>query len=332
MKYSILGFNQQAVLSITKDVIVEQKEGEYPKTKTLKLDCVDLLILQDVADFMNRRKIIKYTVDDKIYFSIQYSAIIEDLPILGIKQQALSDRLSKLVELEMLEKVVIKNQASSFVAFRLGEKYERLKYTPNEREVCTSIELPLQTYQTTSAKVADYTPKYSSTNNSSTNNYNKEERDKSLSKKDELFEECWKAYRRKGSKAKAKTYWKKLTEEEKNRALPHIKAYVSARDISYQKDFERYLRDKVFETVVVNGKDVVYDPTCGTEAEYHPYGNLSINFSEKYQCYIYVGYYDGVIVDGYEDDERPDGATIMLNSGRGTIMWSKAERKWIHKK
>ena len=161
---------------------------------------------------------------------------------------------------------------------------------------------------------------------------NKEDEKESLSKKDELFEECWKAYRRKGSKAKAKTYWKKLTEEEKNRVLPHIKAYVSARDISYQKDFERYLRDKVFETVVVNGKDVVYDPTCGTEAEYHPYGNLSINFSEKYQCYIYVGYYDGVIVDGYEDDERPDGATIMLNSGRGTIMWSKAERKWIHKK
>lgn len=184
MKYSIFGFNQKAVLEVTKEVMVEQKAGEYPKYKTLKLDCIDLLILQDVADFMNRKKIIKYTIDDKIYFSIHYSAIIEDLPILGIKQQALSDRLSKLVELNLLEKAVIKNQAGSFVAFRLGEKYERLKYTPNERECCTSIELPLQTYQTTSAKVADYTPKYSSTNNSSTNNYNKEKDiDKSISEK-----------------------------------------------------------------------------------------------------------------------------------------------------
>ena len=183
MKYSILGFNQQAVLSITKDVIVEQNNGEYPKTKTLKLDCIDLLILQDVADFMNRRKIIKYTVDDKIYFSIQYSAIIEDLPILGIKQQALSDRLSKLVELEMLEKVVIKNQAVSFVAFRLGERYESIKYKPSESEIGTSSTIHLQKYSDTFAEVADYTPKYSSTNYPSTN---KEEIDKSISKKAEI--------------------------------------------------------------------------------------------------------------------------------------------------
>ena len=185
MKYSILGFNQQKVLEITKDVIVEQKTEEYPKTKTLKLDCIDLLILQDVADFMNRKKIIKYTVDDKIYFSIQYSAIIEDLPILGIKQQALSDRLSKLVELEMIEKVVIKNQAGSFVAFRLGEKYESIKYAPTGSEIDTSSTLHSQKYSTTFAEVADYGPKYSSTNNSSTN---KEERDKSLSKKDERYD------------------------------------------------------------------------------------------------------------------------------------------------
>ena len=161
---------------------------------------------------------------------------------------------------------------------------------------------------------------------------NKEDEKESLSKKDELFEECWKAYRRKGSKAKAKPYWKKLTEEEKNSVLPHIKAYVSARDISYQKDFERYLRDKIFETVVVNGKDIVYDPTCGTESEYHPYGNLSLMFNDIHQCYIYIGHYDGTLIDGYTDDERPDGATVMLNSGRGIIVWSKSEKRWILKK
>lgn len=162
---------------------------------------------------------------------------------------------------------------------------------------------------------------------------NKEDEKESLSKKDELFEKCWIAYRRKGQKCKAKPYWNKLTEEEKQRVLPHIKVYVTVRDISYQKDFERYLKDKIFDTLIVNGKDVVYDPSCKTEAEYHPYGNIAINYNEKYQCYMYSGYYyDGTIVDGYEDDERPDGATIMLNSGRGTIVWSKAEKKWIPKK
>ena len=169
-------------------------------------------------------------------------------------------------------------------------------------------------------------------NRQNTDSKHKEEIDKSISKKDELFEKCWIVYRRKGSKAKAKTYWKKLTEEEKNRALPHIKAYVSARDISYQKDFERYLRDKIFETVVVNGKDIVYDPSQMAESEYHPYGNLSLMFNEIHQCYIYTGYSFSEIIDGYTDEDRPDGAYILLNSSRGSLTWSKAERKWIHKK
>ena len=172
----------------------------------------------------------------------------------------------------------------------------------------------------------------SSPDNNSSISKEKKERDKSLSKKDELFEECWEAYRRKGSKANAKPYWKKLTEEEKNRVLPHIKAYVSVRDIAFQKDFERYLKDKIFETVVVKGKDIVYDPSQGTESEYHPYGNLSLMFNDIHQCYIYIGHYDGTLIDGYTDDERPDGATVMLNSGRGIIVWSKSEKRWILKK
>ena len=325
MKYSILGFYQPAVLAITKDVIVEQKTGEYPKTKTLKLDCIDLLILQDVADFMNRKKIIKYTVDDKIYFSIQYSAIIDDLPILGIKQQALSDRLSKLVELELLEKVVIKNQAGSFIAFRLGEKYESIKYTPAESEIGTSSSLHPQKYSTTFAEVADYGPKYSSTNNSYTN---KEERDKSLSKKDELFEECWKAYRRKGRKNLAQTQWRKLNDDERQRVLRHVEVYVSSREINYQQDFERYLRDKTFNTIVVKDNRVIFDPTCQTEADYHPWGNTRIMWNPKFNCWLSIDDFNGSVIDGYNDDNRPDGAQIVLHNARGTITWSKKDKKW----
>ena len=160
----------------------------------------------------------------------------------------------------------------------------------------------------------------------------KEEREESLSKKDELFEECWKAYRRKGSKSKSKSYWNKLKDDEKNRVLDHIKAYVSARDINYQQDFERYLRDKTFDSLVIKGNDVLFDPTCATDTAYHPFGNYSILYDDISKQYIYIGYYDGRMSDGYTDDNRPDGATIILNSGRGTIVWSKAEQKWIHKK
>ena len=140
MKYSVLGFSQDAVVKLTGN----------NKGKTVKLDVTDLLILQDVADFMNRPNIIKYTIDDKTYFSVQYSVIIEDLPIIDIKQQALRDRLDKMVFLGVLEKKVVKNAAGTWVAFRLGDKYESLKYTPTSSQTTpTGSQLPVQEYQTT---------------------------------------------------------------------------------------------------------------------------------------------------------------------------------------
>lgn len=146
MKYSILGFNQESVFGLRRE-----KEG-----KIKKLDVIDLLILRDIAEFMNRSQIIKHTIDDKTYFSVQYSAIIEDLPILDIKKQALSDRLEKMCFLGVLEKKVIKNQSGTWVAFRMGQEYEKLIYAP------TSSEIRVQEYSTTTH------------NTNITNNTNKE--------------------------------------------------------------------------------------------------------------------------------------------------------------
>ena len=160
----------------------------------------------------------------------------------------------------------------------------------------------------------------------------KNEIDESISKKsDELFETCWLAYRRKGSKKKAKEYWNKLKDDEKECVLPHIKAYVSSRDITYQKDFERYLRDKIFLTIVFNKNQVVYDPTKKEIGnEYLPETSPSLMWNDYYGCYMYLGgFYDGHISDGYDDKNRPDGASITLNNGRGTIKWDAATKKWV---
>ena len=70
---------------------------------------------------------------------------------------------------------------------------------------------------------------------------------------------------------------------------------------------------------IMLGKDAPYTPICD--------GALSWN--EYYNCYMYVGYWDGVhIADGYTDDDRPNGATITLNNGRGVITWNSESRKW----
>jgi hypothetical protein len=159
----------------------------------------------------------------------------------------------------------------------------------------------------------------------------KKDKDKSLSKKttkDELFEECWLAYRRKGKKGKAYPYWKKLTDDEKQSVLPHIKAYVQAKELQYQQDFERYLRDKTFQSIVISRNTVVYDPTKFDSTKYTPQGR-TIWFNEETKSYWSMdNFYYGVISDGYTDDNRPNGATITLNNGRGTIVWCSETKTW----
>lgn len=74
------------------------------------------------------------------------------------------------------------------------------------------------------------------------------------------FNECWAAYREKGCKAKAMLEWQKLSDKEIAIIRSHIEAYVETRDRIYQKDFERYLKDKVFLSVIFKGNQVFYDP------------------------------------------------------------------------
>lgn len=251
MKYSILGFNQEEVLKCKTTIDANEKRKE------VCIDVTDLLILQCVADFMNRRHIYKYMINDKMYFSIQYKSLLEDLPILNIGKQALRDRIDKLVLFHLLEKEVVKNEQGTFVVFRIGSRYEQLMYKKTE-EVCSEVLGGV--YQTTYGCVSNYTPKNSSTINSSAI---KEKEDKSSKKRnvvDELFEQCWLNYRRKGSKKKSIEQWNKLSNEEKEQANKHIFAYIeSVSDIKYQKDFERYLRDKCFLNVVYKDGKTIFD-------------------------------------------------------------------------
>lgn len=168
------------------------------------------------------------------------------------------------------------------------------------------------------------------------NTKEKNEIDKSISKSsDELFEACWLAYRRKGKKGKAKSYWNKLTQSEKENVLSHIKPYVASRELQYQQDFERYLRDKTFLSVVISKNNIVYDPTKlgkgeSTSNVYVPSGNFAITWDDNLKAYLYIGFYsDGMMMpDGYDNDNRPDGAKLVLNNGRGTITWNKTTKTW----
>lgn len=159
----------------------------------------------------------------------------------------------------------------------------------------------------------------------------KEKKNKIKKDKDNIsfadFEICWIAYNRKGAKSKSFEQWKKLTEEERKKVLPHIKAYVSSRDKQYQKDFERYLRDKVFEEVIIKGNETVYDPDkFAKSTEYRPITDGIFQFwDEKRQCLMFNGYIDQ-LNDGYTADNRPDGAKVAC--GLYEWVWSAERKEW----
>ena len=170
------------------------------------------------------------------------------------------------------------------------------------------------------------------TDNIATDNINEEEKKKKKKnikkEKDEKFEECWLAYNRKGSKAKSLEYWKKLSEKEKEQVLPHIKVYVRSREKCYQKDFERYLRDKIFLTVVIKGNNTIYDPDRFTnKEEYRPVADGIFQvWDKKRKCLLFNGFIDQ-LNDGYTSDNRPDGAKVAWNMYEW--IWSSQKKEWV---
>lgn len=178
MKYSILGFNQQKVLSLVKEL--KDKKGN--KTITISIDVDDLLILSVIADLSNRKSIRKVILEDGQYAWISYNLILEDLPILRIDKKQLRRRLDKLVEFDLIDlKVERVNGSGTFVYIKIGKMYEELKYTQADENMSGQISsggVDKNVY----GVVQKCTPKDSSTKQSGKNF--KKDIDKSISQKD----------------------------------------------------------------------------------------------------------------------------------------------------
>ena len=173
MKYTIEGFNQEVLVS-------------------MKLDAADAIILRYIVDFYSTGKMVKVEADGKQYFWIKYGAVIEQVPIIGIKSKvALARRFDKYVACGLMEKVLWQH-AGNYTCFRFTEAYEGLvskvegstqKYIGSQLESTKGLNSKVQT-------------KDSSTNHSSTREYTPE------------FNTFWNAYPRNTNKMEA---FKKFT-------------------------------------------------------------------------------------------------------------------------
>ena len=177
---------------------------------------------------------------------------------IGYSVETLRKYIKELVDSGWLEKGEQKKEKGMFGATEYTLKAVK---SPNIKKPCTEI--------TVSEKIrVGENPTLNKIDNKQKQDNKEKEINKSISEKDEAFEQCWLAYRRKGSKAKAYKEWKKLTANDKLQAGKHIRYYVeSATDVKYQKDFERYLRDKCFLNVVYKDGKIIFDIETPNESQ-----------------------------------------------------------------
>lgn len=117
MKYTLEGFSQEAALSMQATIT------EGGRTKTIKLDLIDLTIIRWIVDFYPNMK--KVSIEGTEYVWLDYSTFVEDMPLLALSKQSLYKRCVKMVRLGVLKhKTVRSNGTFSYYAF--GPEYSRL--------------------------------------------------------------------------------------------------------------------------------------------------------------------------------------------------------------
>jgi hypothetical protein len=166
VKYSINGFSQEAAVTFRKTI--SDKKG---KTKEIKLDCTDLQILRWIVDFYPNMR--KTEINGLLYVWVSYKNMIEDLPLLDIKKQALADRLQKMCEFEILERTIVR-EGGTYSYYRFGKMYGKLidtkyknKDKEQEAEYSTTRECgsQLQEGEYSTTEQINPSTKYSSTKN-----------------------------------------------------------------------------------------------------------------------------------------------------------------------
>lgn len=122
MRYTIEGFGQEYALTLTKTIIENEKE------KTIKIDCIDLIILRWFVDFYPNMA--KVEIEGVQYAWINYKSLLDDMPLLDMGKHMLANRLQKLCEFGILTHKTIKH-GGSFSYYGFGSNYRNLIERPS---------------------------------------------------------------------------------------------------------------------------------------------------------------------------------------------------------
>lgn len=170
-------------------------------------------------------------------------------------------------------------------------------------------------------------------NNIYKDNKDIKEEDTNVSKKKAIdypqeYEDDFALYGRKGSKKKGYERWMSLSDEDKEKMRSHIPYYLQSNERQYLKDFEGYINQRLFESPVYRGSELLFDPIqMEIPSVYAPKTDGVFQWwDDKEKCLHFNGYID-MVDDGYTADNRPDGAKLKWQMY--TWIWSASKKEWI---
>lgn len=195
MKYTILGFSQQHLLN-------------------LGLGMDEAMILRWFVDFQGTGKMRPVIHEGKTWLWVNYSGVLEDLPIVGGSAKTISRRFERLVDSGVLEHVTIK-EGGVFSCFRLCESvYTRLVDSDDQKEEIEGLDRSVQPETEVSNPWTDLSEQKTlllDTNTPLENiNILFPPTGEPRVSNQEKFERFWEAYPRKKAKGDAEKAWKKL--------------------------------------------------------------------------------------------------------------------------
>lgn len=220
MKYNVLGFYQ-------------------PRAVELGLCSDDLLVLRWFVDFAGTPKIRTMIIDNQIYYWVNYSTVLEELPILRISKQTLYKKhFTNLCNANVLTHKQVKD-GGNFSYYCYGINYETLVYLQSEEDpsvknnnlVSKSTKGSVEIYQTLVSK----STKQRLDNNIINLQDNKIEKEIYKEKVDweTMFEKLWSLYPRKVNKQLAKkTFEHKIRGLDNQACIDKCNAIYKAQIIS----------------------------------------------------------------------------------------------------
>lgn len=118
MRDSILGFSQEKLI-------------QYD------VDMTDVLLLDYIQKALSQPSMIKIFENKQPYVWLNHSKILEDLPILNIKESMLKKRLSKLISIELIAFVTVANSCGrgSRSYYTITNKFEELQNTTTDKKL-----------------------------------------------------------------------------------------------------------------------------------------------------------------------------------------------------